>query len=486
LLKEVVSELEEMLMGGVVSKVFEPDERNIILKIFARGAQASLIISAHHSLSRIHITERPFENPPAPLRFCAFLRSRITNARIEDIRQQDLERIAIIDLSKKTDSGERESLRLVCELTGKSSNIILVDGRGVVLDALRYFPPESSVRGVLPGLKLEALPPGARPKEAAVERTEGESWNMAADRFYSRLVDGEIFTARKTGLRRVISEAEKKLRRKLVNLEGDRMRALAEVENYKNGELLTSNFHLLKRGLKEAELIDYTKDPPEMVKVKLDERLGAKENVEKYFKRARKGKKALLLLKERMPAVEEEINYIETLVYEWEAAGDLEGLQDLDDELARGGYLKKVEKAAVKEVERVEPVRRFSSTEGFEILCGKSGLGNDLLVAKYASGDDLWFHVKGSPGSHALIKIAGKGGELTKRTIEEAASIAAFYSKAKNAGKVEVIYSEARNVKKPRGAKPGMVTVKEYKSVVVRPGLPKGVGDDGAAGEGRG
>src|SRR3990172_4789949 len=389
ILKEVVSELMERLSGAVISKVHQSDERNIILKIFARGSEERLIISAHHRLSRMHITERDYKNPPSPLRFCAYLRKWITNARIEAITQKDLER-----------------------------------------------------------------------------------WMAAVDRFYSGLVDEEELTERRSGLKKTASEAEKKLRRKLVNLEGDRAKATSEVENYKTGELLASNFHLLKKGVKEAEVIDYTQDPPAFVRVRMDERIGPKENVEKYFKRARKGRKALELLKDRIPSVQEEIEYIETLKYNIEAAETLADLDDLEAELAKGGYLKKVERVEKREEPRAEPVRRFSSSEGFEILCGKSGAGNDLLVSKYASGEDIWFHVKGQPGSHSLIKVAGRGAELTKKTIEEAASIAAFYSKSANAGKVEVIYTEARNVKKPRGAKPGMVTVKEYKSVVVRPGLP--------------
>ena len=140
--------------------------------------------------------------------------------------------------------------------------------------------------------------------------------------------------------------------------------------------------------------------------------------------------------------------------------------------------MKETETRAVKTQEKAEPIRRFVSSEGFEILCGRSGLGNDQLISKYASGEDIWFHVKDSPGSHALIKVAGKKQALTVKTIEEAASIAAFYSKSKESGKAEVIYTEAKNVKKPKGAKPGMVTVKEYKCVVVRPGVPKGAGDD--------
>jgi len=111
----------------------------------------------------------------------------------------------------------------------------------------------------------------------------------------------------------------------------------------------------------------------------------------------------------------------------------------------------------------------MTSSEGFEMLCGKSGAGNDLIVRRYASDDDIWLHASGVPGSHVLIKVAGRAGNLTVRTIEEAASIAAWHSKNRNAKKAEVVYTEARHVKKPRGARPGMVTVKEYRTIMVEP-----------------
>jgi predicted ribosome quality control (RQC) complex YloA/Tae2 family protein len=281
----------------------------------------------------------------------------------------------------------------------------------------------------------------------------------------------------KAALKKVITDNEKKLARKLANLEGDRKKAEEGLGFYKTGELLTSAFHKMKKGMSEVEAVDYTKDPPETVKVSLDEKLSPQENVAKFFKRARKSKTALALLEARVPEVSSELEYIESLKYEWEGAENAGALSDIKEELIKGGYLKEAGKAAVKEAGKVESIRRFISTEGFEILCGKSGLGNDLLVSKYASGEDIWFHVKGAPGSHALIKVAGRKQALTEKTIEEAASIAAFYSKSKGSSKVEVIYTEARNVKKPKGAKPGMVTVKEYKGVVVRPGLPEGAGD---------
>jgi len=477
LLKEVVSELDDELRGGVVSKVHQSDGRTLILRIFIRGRELRLLVSAHHGLPRIHLTERAYPNQPAPLRFCAFLRSRITNARIEGVEQIGLERIVSIALAKR-EGDNIEKTRLVCELTGKSGNIILVDGDGVVLDALRFFPPDS-LRPVQPGHVLAQLPP-AQPakKEGLIDRGEGESFNAAADRHYSALVEEGEFAQEKSALGKVIAESEKKLLRKLANLEGDRKKAEEGLGFYKTGELLTTVFHKMKKGMKEVEATDYSKDPPEPVIVPLDERLSPKENVERCFKRAKKSRTALALLSERVPKVTEELEYMASLKYELEAAGDKDSLSDIRDELASGGYIREERQRAAKPREKAEPVRRFTSSEGFEILCGRSGLGNDLIVSKYSSGEDIWFHVKDAPGSHALIKAAGKKQALTTKTIEEAASIAAFYSKSKESAKAEVIYTEAKNVKKPRGAKPGMVTVREFKSVLVRPGLPDGARSD--------
>lgn len=469
LLRHIADELKEKLIGGVVSKVHQPDEKNLILKVFAGGADLRLLISAHPKFSRMHLTERTFANPPGPLRFCAFLRSRITNARITGIEQAEGERIVRIELKKRY-GDETESFTLVSELTGKSGNVILLDSAGVIMDALKYFDPEVSVRAVVPGLPLVPLPPAPRAAEEEIPKEENGSWNRAADRYYSALVDTETLTLEVSRVRRAVNEAAKKARKKLLNLEGDEKKAQTEKEYGRLGELIVYNLRAIKRGSAEASVTDYTLDPPAAVAVKLDPRLGPRENAEKYFKRAKKAKVALGLLAERIPLAKDEIEYIDTLVFGLDDIATPDDLAALEEELIEGGYLRKMTvKPDTAPEERAEPIRRFTSTEGFEILCGKSGTGNDLLVKKYASNEDLWFHVSGLPGSHVLIKVAGRSSEMTKKTIEEAASLAAWHSKAKNAGKVEVIYAEARHVKKPRGAKPGMVTVREHRSIVVRP-----------------
>lgn len=478
LLSQIVKELNEWAAGGVISKVHQPDARNLIFKIFVRGREERLVISAHPRYSRMHLTGRGFINPPAPLRFCAYLRSVITNARIEGFGQADLEKIVHMRLRKyrvpPPDGGETETFTLICELTGKSSNMILIDEKGVVLDSLRYFPTGTSSRAVMPGLALQPLPKRTAeeepPEKEPVTKEKDETWNQAADRHYSRLLDKEWEELERGRLRRVINGARKKAERKLKNLLGDREKAGKEFSYYKIGEILVANLGKLKRGMKEVEAEDYSVYPPEKKTIALDERLAPGENADKYFKRAKKAKVALSLLEERVPRVDEELQYIDSLSYGLDSSRDIDDLKELKDELIKEGYIKMQEKTPARGLEeRKEPVRRYTSSEGFEILCGKSGPGNDLIVKKYAKDEDIWFHASGAPGSHVLIKTAGRRKELTKKTIEEAAALAAWHSKNQTAGKTEVTYTEARNVKKPRGAKPGLVTIKDYKTIVVRP-----------------
>lgn len=474
LLGNVVAELNDLLRGGIVSKIHQPSERVIVLKIFARGKEERLLISAEPKFPRMHLLTGDYDitNPPAPLRFCAFLRSRITNALIEGITHAGGERIASVILKKKTDSTV-STLALVCELTGKSSNIILIDEKRVVLDAIRYFPPGSSVRAVMPGVSLTPLPKAdVKEAEEGVGKGDG-SWNGAAFRHYSALAYADALTSLRATLRRAVNEAHKKAERKLANLIGDRKRAEAEREHGKLGELLVANLRAIERGAREAAATDYTKVPPETVIVRLDEKLGPKENADRYFKRAKKAKVALSLLKDRIPLVEEEISYIGSLLYELEAAGTIEDLRDIETELVAGKYLRKAPESGKASAEvRAEPIRRFTSSEGFEILCGKSGLGNDLIVRKYAKEGDVWLHAASVPGSHVLVKSAGMKNRLTDATVREAARIAAWYSKSRGETKAEVVYTEAKNVRK-KGSKPGSVTLREYKTMAVTPGLPE-------------
>ncbi len=477
LISRVVAELQAELRGGVISKVHEPDEKTMILKVFTRGRQLNLLISTHQYLSRIHITERRFPNPPVPPRFCAFLRNRITNARIGEIRQVEGERIVEIDLLKRpTEGDEPIRMTLVAELTGKSGNLILINKDNIIMDAKRYFRAPESQRTVEPGEPLVPLPPREVIKKEKIEITpeEGETWNAAVDRFYSGETDtGELKTEKKR-LRQAIKAADKKATRKLRNLREDETKAVENKDKQRLGELILANLGTIKKGFKEVELDDFYEDPPVKVKITLDPKQDAKGNAERYFRRGKKAKTTLRMLEERLPEAESELEYVENLACSLDAIIDITDIPLLEGELIEAGFLKKpvVDKRAVKKKpskNTTEPYRRYLSSEGLVILCGKSGAGNDLLVKKEGRQNDLWFHANSCAGAHVLLKAGGVDLANHKQSIIEAASIAAYYSKAKNAAKVDVIYADVKKVKKPRGARPGSVTVSEHKAVMVRP-----------------
>lgn len=473
LIKHIVAELNERLIGGVVSRIHEPSDRDVVLRVFARGGEVRLLISTHPALCRLHLTNARPENPPVPPRFCAFLRSRIQDAIITEFAQPANERIVRIALKRRVNDIEN-GFTIVIELTGKSSNVILLDAHGVVLDAMKYFDPHDSIRPVFPGLALSPLPPARWPAspvggDIGFTPLEGETWNEAADRHYSSLSTGIDDTSARGRLRRAIAQTQKKAAKKLENLLADKKRAEENLGDERLGRILTANYNRLKRGLASVMVIDYEKIPPEEIDIKLDARLSAKENVEQYFKRAKKAKTAIEVLAKRIPETQGELEYINGVEWELAAASDTPGLEALEEELVEAGYLKPPapEKRKAAPEKRAEPIRRTTSKYGFVILSGTSGIGNDLIVRKYAKDDDVWLHAAGCPGAHVLIKTAGKKPDAA--TIEEAASVAAYYSKNREATKAEVIYTEAKNVKKPKGAKPGQVVVNEYRSIVVRP-----------------
>jgi predicted ribosome quality control (RQC) complex YloA/Tae2 family protein len=493
-LEKITAELNAALAGGVVSKIHQPDEKTLIIRIFAKGAEHRLLICTNPNLLRMHITKERFVNPRTPKRFCSLLRSRLLNARVVAVLQIEGERLVNIALERRVpedDGGEGgaegggggagrgfgvKTYTLAVELTGKSGNVILVDSRGFVLDALKRFPSGSD-RVVGPGVELmplPPLPPGAVVKEVAFALGGFSSWNEAADAYYSSAKGADDSSHERTRIRRALRAVQKRLLKKQRNLYADRERALKDEGSASIGEILVSNMGSITRGMAEIEATDYTMLPPGVAVIKLDPALSPQENVQRYFRRAKKAKTALKLLKTRLPEVTSEVEYVDSLLYSLEEAAGPEDLEALADELASGGYMKRKERTAgakrsTKVPAKAEPVRRYASTDGFLILCGKSGAGNDLIVKKLAVKDDIWFHASGVPGSHVLIKVAGRESEVTDKTIREAAGLAAYHSKARSAMKTEVSYTRSANVRKPRGAKPGMVTIRDYKSIKVKP-----------------
>ncbi len=486
LIEKVVEELDEALAGGILSRIDQPAERCLVLRVFNQGRSRHLLLSAGAPYERIHLTDKKTPNPLRPPRFCALLRSRIKNARIIEIRKLPGERIVEMGLGKKSrHEAQAGAFVLRIELTGRSSNIILLDEKGVVVDALRYFRPGASPRVVVPGQPLEDLP-GREPAEARAargaddlpEKKPDESWNELACRYYAALSGDEAQTSYRRQLRRVIARSIKKTEKKIENLEKDRERARSWEDLGHFGELILPHMGEIKRGEREAHLMDYTLVPPRKVAVPLDERLGPRENAERYFKKAKKARRALGMLARRIPETGAELEYLLGLGHDLETAETIDDLYEVEDALVRTGYMKPEDGCERKSADKRGPgpayrtpdlTRRFVSSEGLTVILGRNARGNDEIVRKKGSKGDIWLHAKGVAGSHVLIKTGGRDIAGFPATLRSAASLAAWHSRARKEEKAEVIYTDLKHVSKPRGARPGMVRVREFRTILVRP-----------------
>lgn len=233
------------------------------------------------------------------------------------------------------------------------------------------------------------------------------------------------------------------------------------------GELLTANIYSLKKGDAIAKLQNYYTENFEYVDIKLDEDKTPSENIQHYFKKYNKAKKAEEAAKIQLEITNGEIEYLQSVLTNIKNAEDYESIEEIKRELMETGYIK-FKKNSNKKTKVSKPMR-FISSDGIEIYVGKNNFQNDYLTLKFADKRDIWMHTKNIPGSHVIIK---NYGNVPDRTLEEGAILAAFYSKAKDSTKVPVDYTEIKHVHKPNGSKPGMVIYHTNKTIYVDPKKP--------------
>ena len=234
------------------------------------------------------------------------------------------------------------------------------------------------------------------------------------------------------------------------------------------GELLTANMHLIKTGDKSVEVVNYYDNST--VKIPLDERHTPAKNAQQYFKRYGKAKTAVKEKQIQLEEVDDDIKYLESVLSYLNNTDSVEEIEALRTELIETGYIRR-RKTTFKEKKYKPQPHRYETTDGFTVLVGRNNKENDYLTLKTASKADIWFHTKDIPGSHVIVQTDGK--ELSESGIFEAAAIAAYHSKGRTSENVPVDYVAVRYVKKPAGAKPGMVIFTNNKTVWVNPGLPE-------------
>ena len=283
------------------------------------------------------------------------------------------------------------------------------------------------------------------------EKKDYESVSLLLQDYYAKKSVVTRIRQRSVDLRKIVATAlernVKKYDLHLKQLEDSKKR-----EKYKlYGELLNAYGYQLPTGEKKVSVLNYYTN--EMTEIPLEEELSPLENAKKYFDKYSKLKRTATALEALTSQTKEEIEHLESVQAALDIALKEEDLVQIKEELIETGYIKR---KGVKKKEKItsKPFCYISS-DGYKIYVGKNNYQNDELTFNFATGNDWWFHAKGMPGSHVIVKCQEE--EMPDRTFEEAAKLAAYYSKGRGQDKIEIDYTRKKNVKKPGGAKPGFV-----------------------------
>ena len=560
-LSAVCDELRQELIGARVEKIQQPARDMVVLQL--RG-KARLLLSASVNRPRFHVTQASYENPAQPPMFCMLLRKHLAGGRIAAIEQPPAERSVELTLDCTDEMGTPCQKRLILELMGRNSNLILTDGENRILDCMRRVDFEmSEQRQVLPGLfyhrpprqegkltpqeltepalerllaqtaapvhldrwivdhvagispliarelafdfcgetdadvltldrarlaealtqpsLLQARQPtlllcGGRPKDftycpirqygAYMTARTMPSFSALLDAFYTETEQRERMLQKSQSLRRTVTNLLERTRRKLAVQRKEREASLDRETLRRRGDIVTANLHAMTRGMTVLRAEDfYQEDMPE-IEIPLRPELSPQQNAARFYKEYNKAKHAEKMLAEQIARGEIEEEYLGAVLDELNRAENERDLAEIRAELEAGGYVRSADRRRQQKQPASRPMR-FRSSDGFEILVGRNNRQNDQLSLKTARRDDLWLHIQKFHGTHVIVCCAG--APVPDGTITEAAMLAAWYSQAREGQNVPVDVTQVRNLRKPNGAKPGMVVYDRYRTVIVTP-----------------
>lgn len=300
---------------------------------------------------------------------------------------------------------------------------------------------------------------------ADMQVTEYPTVSEVLEQYYARKNTVTRIRQKSADLRHITVTALERNRKKY-ELQLKQLKDTEKRDQYRvYGELIHAYGYGIEAGAKSFDALNYYTN--EMMTVPLDPTLTPQENAQRYFNKYNKLKRTYEALSELIEETKAEIDQLESICTFMDLALSEEDLVQVKEELTDAGYIRR--RYNGKRVRITSHPYHYRSSDGFDLYVGKNNYQNDELTFKFASGNDWWFHAKGAPGSHVIVK--SRGEELPDRTFEEAARLAAYYSKNRDAEKVEIDYVEKKHVKKPNGAKPGFVVYYTNYSMMIDPDI---------------
>lgn len=553
-LRHVVQELTTELANGRVDKVQQPSKEEIVLFFRTRNGVRKILISSRANSARVHVLEHVIPNPLSPPMFCMLLRKKLMGGKLLDILQPDLERVINFKFECTNDLGDKCIIYLICEIMGKYSNVILVDEKNMIIEALKRVNAQmSSKRLVLPGMTYD-LPPrqeklsllevsadeivqkvlsdtkdvklskkvlsvikGISPvvcnfvvngiedihedREKLYDRMQkllqvtrdvsgypcivqdaktnkkditfisdgdsqiAESFSKLLDDFFYRKDTIDRIHAKSKDLYHRIATFKARLEKKVIQQRKE-YEMCSKRDQYRiKADLLNANLYQLKGNHPSVSVQNFYEPDMPIIEIKCDPTIDVAANAQKFYKKYRKLKVAERILHDEIDKSYTQIQYLDSILDAIDRAETESDLEDIKHELTAQGYIKK--KKTLKKPAKLNKnnFKEYISTEKFKILVGRNNVQNDYLTTKYAKKNDLWFHVKDTPGSHVVVVNDGRA--FSDSVVMEAAKLAVQNSKARFSQNVPVDYTQIKNVSKPNAAVPGKVIYVSYNTVYV-------------------
>jgi len=470
-IEEIVKEIASRLTGRFAGKIFQISPLSLAIDFGSRDA-GYLFVSVEPSAPRIYLIKRRVreleKQSVTPLPFVHAMRSSLGSGTLVSVSKEPSERVVRLVFSSEDESNQTSIRTLLIQLTGRSANLYLLDQDDYISDALR--PPQGPGQQIGERYNLPPRQAASAQEEAPLTRGDSATLSEAADVYYLKREAAEFF---KSKTRTMLGKLKKELAQN-IKLERNLKRDLAahgEPEQHKRlGDLLLANIANAQRDGNKVTLKDYySEGVPDLV-LEIDENVSLQGQAAAYFSRYTKAKRARVEIASRLGQISNTVSRLEEQKIELEriiASRDEAALALIEGPRDKGkGNGKKRKK---RPADRLPGVRRYRSSDGYEILVGRAARTNDQLTFRVARPNDWWLHAADYPGPHVIIRNQGRG-EIPQRTIIEAAQIAAKFSQAGNDSKVAVHYTQRKFLSKPKGAAAGLVRMSSFRTATVQPG----------------
>ena len=546
--KSIVSELNTYLCGGKINKIYQPNKNEIILDIYNKK-KFMLNICIDSSNCRINLTNHLNENPKIAPNFCMLLRKYLTSGKIISLETYNLDRIIIINFENYNELNDLSKYKLIIELMGKHSNIILVNKKNIIIDSMRHISSKQALRNTLPAnpyafptsnkfnlleisqdefidkinldveknlinicsklftgisksfmfytlqkLKIDAntfnendliklyeyinniifqhntscteFDFNSKKDFAITISDKATSINSFIDEYYYNKETTETFINYRNTVLKLILSVLDKYNKKLAFIQ-EKLNECKDMDKYKlYGELITSNLYKINNNINiDSITLENYYENNILITIPLDKKISPSNNAKKFFKKYNKLKNTLEIVTKQKAQIQNEISYLETIIYSLENSTNIQEVNEIHEEIEENILSKNNFHISKSKNESLELHK--VNLDGFTIYIGKNNKQNDYITFKISDKNDLWFHVQGFHGSHVLLKTNSQKIDDNHPIIFKCARLAALHSKASNENKVAVDYTLIKNLKKPKGAKPGFVIFNNFKTIVI-------------------